>query len=110
VPDYAEEAKIHESIFKTPYSALGMKVESRSLNLVDRDGDPHTTSVPFRKGASFVLRSRCVLDDHGLIKQANYSCIKSISIGPSRQGKVLLCIDYIFNPVCNDMTLEPLYR
>ena len=78
----------------------------RLVLLVDRNGDPHTTKIPFPKDAALVTRTRCIMEK-GKIKSANYGCIRRLEIGPSRRGVALLRLTYVFNPTPNDTNLEP---
>ena len=96
-----------ESAFPYAYEAqIDSAYLERSISIVDRDGDPHTTKVSFAKDSSFVTRTRTVVDEQGNIKSANYGSIRRIEIGPSRRGVALLRLSYIFNPIPNDTNLE----
>ena len=97
-----------ESRFPYPYAAaVGSLFDKKSIRIVDRNGDPHTTKVPFPKDVSFVTRTRSVVDEQGEIKMANYGCIKRFDVGPSRRGVALIHLSYVFNPTPNDTNLEP---
>ena len=98
---------VSESVFPYSYEAQSNSPYSeRHIRIVDRNGDPHTTKILFAKNASFVTRTRGVVDEHGKIKSANYGSIRRIEIGPSRRGVALLRLSYIFNPTPNDTNLE----
>ena len=99
---------VFESAFPYIYAApLDSTYAETSICIVDRNGDPHTTKIPFTKGASLVTRTRSVVDEDGNIKAANYGCIKRFEVGPSRRGVALLRLSYVFNPTPNDTNLEP---
>ena len=103
---YAES--ISESAFPYAYEAQSDSPYSeRLIHIVDRNGDPHVTKIPFAKDASFVTRTRIVADEHGKIKSANYGIIRRFEIGPSRRGVALLRLSCVFNPTPNDTNLEP---
>lgn len=84
----------------------GLSYAERLVRVVDRNGDPHTTKIPFVKDSALVTRTRCVIDEEGKIKAANYGCIRRFEIGPSRRGVALLRLTYVFNPTSNDTNLE----
>lgn len=71
----------------------------RLVRVVDRNGDPHTTKIPFVKDSALVTRTRCVIDEEGKIKAANYGCIRRFEIGPSRRGVALLRLTYVAEAV-----------
>lgn len=97
-----------ESTFPYIYSApLDSTYTESAIRIVDRNGDPHTTKIPFAKGASLVTRTRTIVDENGEIKAANYGCIRRFEVGPSRRGVALLRMSYVFNPTPNDVNLEP---
>ena len=99
---------VSESVFPYIYGAQSdSSYAERLVRVVDRNGDPHTTKIPFVKNSALVTRTRCVIDDEGKIKAANYGCIRRFEIGPSRRGVALLRLAYVFNPTPNDTNLEP---
>ena len=99
---------VTESRFPYSYAAIaGSSFDKKDIRIVDRNGDPHTTKVPFPKDVSFVTRTRSVVDEHGKIKMANYGCITRFDVGPSRRGVALVHLSYVFNPTPNDTNLEP---
>jgi hypothetical protein len=98
---------VSESSFPYTYQAEpNCSYAERMVCIVDRNGDPYTTKIPFVKDSSFVTRTRCQMDK-GKIKVANYGCIIHLEIGPSRRGVALLRLSYVFNPIPNDTNLEP---
>lgn len=98
---------VSESSFPYTYQAEpNCSYAERKVCIVDRNGDPYTTKIPFVKDSSFVTRTRCQMDI-GKIKVANYGCIIHLEIGPSRRGVALLRLSYVFNPIPNDTNLEP---
>jgi hypothetical protein len=97
---------VSESSFPYTYRAEpNCSYAERMVCIVDRNGDPYTTKIPFVKDSSFVTRTRCQMDK-GKIKAANYGSIRHLEIGPSRRGVALLRLSYIFNPTPNDTNLE----
>ena len=99
---------VPESAFPYTYAAQSnSSYAERLVRVVDRNGDPHTTKIPFVKDSALVTRTRCVIDEEGKIKAANYGCIRRFGIGPSRRGVALLRLTYVFNPTPNDTNLEP---
>ena len=99
---------VTESRFPFPFFAItDAAYGERCIRIVDRNGDPHTTNIAFPKDESFVTRTRCLIDEKGAIKHANYGCIRRLEIGPSRRGVALLRLSYVFNPTPNDTNLEP---
>ena len=98
---------VSESAFPYVYEAQSDSAYAeRLVRVVDRNGDPHTTKIPFAKNSALVTRTRCVIDEEGKIKAANYGCIRRVEIGPSRRGVALLRLTYVFNPTPNDTNLE----
>lgn len=98
---------VSESAFPYTYVAQSdFFYAERLVRVVDRNGDPHTTKIPFVKDSALVTRTRCVIDEEGKIKAANYGCIRRFEIGPSRRGVALLRLTYVFNPTSNDTNLE----
>ena len=99
---------VSESKFPTVYKANPVNpYKETHIQIIDRNGNPHTTRLAFTNDASFVVRVRSVLDEVGNIKMANYGNITRINIGPSRRGVALLRLEYVFNPTLNDTNLEP---
>lgn len=79
----------------------------RFIRIVNRNGDPYVTAIPFAQDSALVTRTRCVIDANGKVKAANFGCIRRLEISPSRRGVALLRLSYIFNPTPNDTNLEP---
>ena len=97
-----------ESRFPYAYTArIDSSFKEKSIRIVERNGDSHSTKVPFAKDVSLVTRTRSIVDEQGKLKMTNYGCIKRFEIGPSRRGVALLRLSYIFNPTPNDTNLEP---
>ena len=99
---------VSESRFPNVYKANPVNpYKETHIQIIDRNGNPHTTRLAFTNDASFVVRVRSVLDEVGNIKMANYGSITRFNIGPSRRGVALLRLEYVFNPTPNDTNLEP---
>ena len=98
---------VPESAFPYIYGAQpDAAYAERLVRIVDREGDPHTTKIPFATDSALVTRTRCVIDENGKIKASNYGSIRRFEIGPSRRGVALLRLTYVFNPTTNDTNLE----
>ena len=99
---------VPESTFPYAYCAqTDTLYAERHVRVVDRNGDPHSTKIPFVTDSALVTRTRCVTDEDGRIKAANYGCITRFEVGPSRRGVVLVRLAYVYNPTPNDTNLEP---
>lgn len=95
------------SKYPYPFSAeSNASYEVTMVDVVNRDGDPHTTKKVFGSDVCLVLRSRCEVGDDGCVKSANYGNMMKFAISPSRRGVVTLTIEYVLNPVPNDTNLE----
>ena len=82
----------------------------RGIDVVNRNGNPHTTKVPFREQSEFVTRTRCKVDDHNQLIKANYGSIRGLSVSPSWDGNPTLRLNLVFNADPNDTNLEPLSK
>lgn len=78
----------------------------REIKVVNRDGNPSTTKIPFREGSEFVTRTRCKVDEHNRLIRANYGSIRGLSVSPSWDGNPTFRIQTVFNPNVNDTNLE----
>ena len=98
------------SEFPYPYEAeITSAYTETNVRIVNRNGKPpnlSATKIPFRPNSSFVIRTRCVLDESGELKQANYARINDFRISPASRGQATLSISYVFNPTPNDTNLE----
>lgn len=61
----------------------------------------------FDNNRSWILRSRCEVDESGRLVSANYSTIKALRVEAGWKGNVKMQIRYFFNPKANDPNLEP---
>lgn len=105
------ENNVMESEFPYPYRAdLDNAFLERVVHIIDRAGISNKTNIPFPKDKSLVIRSRVVVDENEHIINAYYGCIRKLGIGPSRRGKALLVLSYVFNQISNDTNLEALER
>lgn len=82
----------------------------REIEVVNRNGNPHTTKVPFREQSEFVTRTRCKVDDHNQLIKANYGSIRGLSVSPSWDGNPTLRLNLVFNADPNDTNLETLNK
>lgn len=99
---------VPESSFPYIYAAQpDASYAEKQVRMIDRNGDPHATRIPFAHDSVLVTRTRCIIDENGKITEANYGCIRRFEIGPSRRGVALLRLSYVFNPTPNDTNLEP---
>ena len=69
----------------------------REIEIVNRNGNPHTTKVPFREQSEFVTRTRCKVDNHNQLIKANYGSIRGLSVSPSWDGNPTLRLNLVFN-------------
>lgn len=53
-----------------------------------------------------IIRSRCVLDMNGKLKEVRYSQISNVRFGCDDKGGCIM-FQPIFNPTSNDTNLEP---
>lgn len=101
---------VSDSYFPYPYVAeRQFEYQENKVHIVNRDGTPpnlSATRVPFRPNSSLVIRTRCILDENGNLKSANYGRINDFRISPDSRGLAILSISYIFNPTPNDPNLE----
>ncbi|MBR6588743.1 MAG: hypothetical protein IKK82_15175 [Kiritimatiellae bacterium] len=70
-----------------------------------RNGKIIMQEIP--QGKLFVTRSRCRIDDKGVVVQANYGFVRAIMIEGGYNGKAEMFVNYRFNPTPNDTNLEP---
>ena len=97
------------SKYPYPYAADAANTYGTSrIDVVNRDGDAHTTKRPFGDANCFVFRSRCKVGNDGKLASANYGNIVKFDVSPSWRGVATLTIEYMFNPVPNDTNLEPI--
>lgn len=82
----------------------------REIEVVNRNGNPHTTKVPFREQSEFVTRTRCKVDNHNQLIKANYGSIRGLSVSPSWDGNPTLRLNLVFNADPNDTNLEPIRK
>lgn len=97
---------IRESLFRGVYAASTNEVLQQvfSCRTTQKDGRIAKEGLPHSK--LLVLRSRCVCDKEGILKEANYSTISWIAVEGLRKGKGEMLLSYSFNPTPNDTNLE----
>lgn len=99
--------KCLESEYPYAYFAVSNADYQSNLYVQNRKGEFYSTHKPFNKLAIFVTRSRCRVDENGVLKSANYGCVRRFDVTPGDWGNgVNVIIDAIFNPVPNDTNLE----
>ena len=98
---------VRESHFRGVYNASTNEVlqQAFSCKTTQEEGRIVKAGLPHSK--LLVLRSRCVCDQEGMLKEANYSVISWVSVEGSRKGKGEMLLAYSFNPTPNDTNLEP---
>lgn len=74
--------------------------------VVNRNGDPHTTKIPFRKDSEFVFRARSTVDAEKKPISANYGSIRGLELSPCWAGNPVMRFVYVLNPNPNDLNLE----
>ncbi len=101
---YADSVK--ESRFHGVYNASTNEVlqQAFSCQTTQKEGRIVKTGLPHSK--LLVLRSRCVCDQEGMLRMANYSTISWVSVEGSQKGKGEMLLSYSFNPTPNDTNLE----
>lgn len=102
---YAE--KIIESEY--PYVYLANEDATyniRQFRVVGRDRVSRGKQVPLGDKTTFVTRTRCVLDQNGNLKTANYGFIRVLNVDAGWDGKPTMQLAFIFNPTPNDTNLE----
>ena len=97
---------IKESLFRGVYAASTNEVLQQvfSCHTTQKEGRIVKEGLPHSK--LLVLRSRCVCDQEGILKKANYSAISWIAVEGSRKGEGEMLLSYSFNPTPNDTNLE----
>ena len=97
---------IRESLFRGVYAASTNEVLQQvfSCHTTQKEGRIVKEGLPHSK--LLVLRSRCVCDQEGILKKANYSAISWIAVEGSRKGEGEMLLSYSFNPTPNDTNLE----
>lgn len=100
--------KVNDSMFPYPYFADTNVTYTSTFKVQNRNGEFYSTHRPFNKNAVFVTRTRCVLDEKGDLKSANYGCLRRVDVSPGSDGKsVCVVLNTIFNSVSDDVNLEP---
>ena len=98
---------VEESSYPYIYEADShAKFDVKKFSVVDRNGNPYTTAIPFPVKSSLIVRCRPVVGEDDKLESVNYGDIRRLEVGPSRRGKVLLRLSYVFNPTPNDTNLE----
>ena len=97
---------VRESRFSGVYTASTNEVlqQAFSCQTAQKEGRIIKEGLPHSK--LLVLRSRCICDQEGILKKANYSAISWIAVEGSRKGKGEMLLSYSFNPTPNDTNLE----
>lgn len=99
--------KVMESEYPYVYQADdGNAYNTREFKVVGRDMIRQDKQVSFGKDAILVTRTRCVLDENGSLKSANYGFIRFLSVDAGWDGKPTMQLACIFNPTPNDTNLE----
>lgn len=100
------------SDFKDAYFAVTNAVYLKDFHFFDhtvRDGHGHVVRHDkqiFDNSKAMIIRSRCVVDKEGRLKEARYSEITHFRFGCDENGCCLM-FQPIFNPTPNDPNLEP---
>jgi len=102
---YADLVK--ESSFHGVYNASTNMILQRTFSCQTTQDEAHIVKKGLPHSKLLVLRSRCVCDQDGLLKQANYSTINWIAVEGTQKGKGEMLLSYNFNPTPNDTNLEP---
>lgn len=100
--------KNRESDFKWPYNANPFAEYLKTAcfgESVCPDGS--RKEYYFDKSKCWIVRSRCRLDENGKLIGANYSVVSGIGMACKKGGIACFGVIGAFNPVLNDMNLEP---
>lgn len=98
---------VPESVFHGVYNASTNAVLSQRLSCQTKQQDGRIVKHGLPTSKLLVLRSRCICDADGTLRQANYSAISWIVVDGTRKGKGEMMLSYSFNPTPNDTNLEP---
>ena len=99
--------RVLESEFPYPHEAeTNDMYEVRSFFWKERENGIRMKEQSFWNQLNFVTRSRCVVDESGRVKEANYGCIRELEVGPGDEGRPVLGLHCVFNPTPNDTNLE----
>ena len=96
------------SKFKGPYAADVEKTFCQTARFDEQVVSP-TKRIrhPFNDNKSWVVRSRCKVDETGKLISANYSVVHKINFCGKPDGRGGLRITGAYNPTPNDTNLEP---
>ena len=98
---------VRESRFHGVYNASTNEALHQAFSCQTTQGEGRIVKKGLPHSKLLVLRSRCVCDQEGILKRANYSAISWIAVEGSRKGKGEMLLSYSFNPTPNDTNLEP---
>ena len=104
--------RVMMSDFKEAYFALTNGMYRKEFNFYSRpvrDDGGHILKRDqklFDPEKALIIRSRCVIDSEGTLKQANYSEVADLTFGCGSRGAWIM-FQPIFNPLPNDTNLEP---
>lgn len=102
---YAEN--IHESEYPYVYRANENNSYSlRHVKVVCRGEIRQNELCPLGNSAVLVTRTRCVIDEKGMLKSACYGFIRIFDADASWDGKPTMRLACVFNPTPNDTNLE----
>ena len=101
---YADLAR--ESSFHGVYNASTNEVLQQEFSCQTAKDGGRIEKKGLPRSKLLVLRSRCICDQEGKLKSANYSIINWMAVEGSRKGKGEMQLSYSFNPTPNDTNLE----
>ena len=104
------EKDVLESCFPYSYCADEKHPFSTTFEYVNREDGVSGAPREFGRTHHWVVRSRCVHSSKGELLSAHYGSVICLEVGPSRTGKPLFSLGTVFNPVPNDLNLEPAER
>ena len=97
------------SAFKGPYCANVNGTFAQIATLYEgNDGEQVAYGKPWRPDSCWVVRSRCEMSPQKDLLKANYSIIYNVEFVGKRDGRGGIRIYRLFNPIPNDVNLEPL--
>jgi hypothetical protein len=95
------------SNFIGQYNVIPGDIKFITSNFYSRKIDDYNwDKKKFDKNTSWVIRSRCIVDDEGKLVSSNYSILYSFDFCCRHDSTAGICVSGYFNPIPNDTNLE----
>ena len=95
------------SNFIGQYNVIPGDIKFITSNFYSRKIDDYNwDKKKFDKNTSWVIRSRCIVDDEGELVSSNYSILYSFDFCCRHDSTAGICVSGYFNPIPNDTNLE----